>query len=99
MDLTPADCIEALGKSCGQVQVLKDIFANAVAGRRSVLVSLRPKLIARTGSGLSVNFRLGAKLVTAQLGGRSDTASDRIGLDVATDTLRFFDVQTGLLVA
>jgi multiple sugar transport system ATP-binding protein len=96
----------------GETVLPMPALPDAVAGRRSVLVglrpenftlgtalSVRPELIEHTGSDLYVNFRLGAKLVTARLGGRSNTASDRIGLDVATDTLRFFDVQTGLLVA
>ena len=84
----------------------------AVAGRRTVVVGIRPEtftlgsalnvqpeLIENTGSDLYVNFHLGAKLVTARLGGRSHPGSDRIGLDVATETLRFFDVETGRLVA
>jgi multiple sugar transport system ATP-binding protein len=84
----------------------------AVSGRRSVVVGLRPEtfslgtslsvqpeMIENTGSDLYVNFRLGTKLVTARLGGRSNPGTDRIGLDVATDTLRFFDVKTGRLVA
>jgi multiple sugar transport system ATP-binding protein len=83
-----------------------------VAGLRSVVVGLRPEtfslgtslsvqpeMIENTGSDLYVNFRLGTKLVTARLGGRSNPGSGRIGLDVATDTLRFFDVKTGRLVA
>jgi multiple sugar transport system ATP-binding protein len=84
----------------------------AVAGRRSVVVGIRPEtftlgnalnvkpeMIENTGSDLYVNFRLGTRLVTARLGGRSQPGSDRIGLDIATETLRFFDVETGRLVA
>jgi multiple sugar transport system ATP-binding protein len=84
----------------------------AVTARRSVVVGIRPEtfslgtaltvkpeLIENTGSDIYVNFRLGSRLVTARLGGRSQAGAGGIGLDVATDTLRFFDVETGRLVA
>jgi multiple sugar transport system ATP-binding protein len=96
----------------GETVLPVPVLPEAVAGRKSVVVGLRPEtftlgtalsvqpeMIENTGSDLYVNFRLGAKLVTARLGGRSNPGADRIGLDVATDTLRFFDVATGRLVA
>jgi multiple sugar transport system ATP-binding protein len=116
MGVPPMNLVEAeVGPGAlrfGETVLRVPSLPEAVAGRRSVLVGLRPEnftlgsaltvqpeLIEHTGSDLYVNFRLGTKLVTARLGGRSNTAAERIGLDVATDTLRFFDVQTGLLVA
>jgi ABC-type sugar transport system ATPase subunit len=85
---------------------------SAVAGRWSVLAGIRPEtftlgsapsvqpeLIENTGSDLYVNFQLGPKLVTARLDGRCNPGTDRIGLDIATDTLRFFDPESRRLVA